>query len=128
MKDKKSFQFKNIMGVCGIDCSRCQIYLAPKKPKLALKLAKAFDKMWDNVKPEDFHCSTCRGEFSECWTNECWIRSCCVDDKNLDFCYQCQDFPCKGLEEWANKNKRYMRALITLKNMKDKKKKTITII
>jgi hypothetical protein len=128
MKDKKSFQFKNIMGVCGIDCSRCQIYLAPKKPKLALKLAKAFDKMWDNVKPEDFHCSTCRGELSECWTKECWIRSCCVDDKNLDFCYQCQDFPCKGLEEWANKNKRYMRALITLKNMKDNKKKTVSII
>ena len=123
MKIVKTFQIKKVISVCGLDCAQCQIYLAPYNPGLSNKLVKMFDNMWDNVKPEDFHCSTCRGEISECWTKECWIRDCCVNTKKLDFCYQCQEFPCKGLEERSGKSKRYMRALNDFKKMKKKIKK-----
>ncbi|MFX0039008.1 MAG: DUF3795 domain-containing protein [Promethearchaeota archaeon] len=121
MNKGKITQAKLIISVCGIDCAQCKIYQAPNNPKIAERLVKIFDKMWDNVKPEDFHCSTCRRHLLECWTKECWIRSCCINDRKLEYCYQCQDFPCKGLEKRAKKNKRYLIALNNLKKMKKKK-------
>lgn len=124
MKGAKTFQIRKVMSVCGLDCAQCQIYLAPHSPKITDRLVKIFDKMWDNVKPEDFHCSTCRGDISDCWTKECWIRYCCVTEKKLDYCYQCEDFPCKGLEERATKSKRYIVALNNLKRMKKKENKS----
>jgi hypothetical protein len=123
MHDGKTFQLKKIFSVCGLECTQCRIYLAPYNPTIADRLVRTFENMWDNVKPEDFHCSTCRGEISECWTKECWIRYCCIEEKKLDYCYQCKDFPCKGLEDRAKKNKRYIVALNNLKRMKRKEKK-----
>ena len=111
-----------MISLCGLDCSKCKIYLAPNNSKIAQRLVRIFDKMWEDVSPEDFHCSTCRGEISECWTSECWIRDCCVKDKKLDYCYQCQDFPCNGLNERANTSKRYSKALKMLKKIKKQKK------
>ena len=122
MNKAKTIQIKKVISVCGLDCAQCKMYLAPYNPGLANKLVKMFDKMWDNVKIEDFRCSTCRGEISTCWTKECWIRDCCVNDKKLDYCYQCQKFPCKGLEERATKSKRYLRALKDFKKIRSKKK------
>ncbi|MFW9828464.1 MAG: DUF3795 domain-containing protein [Candidatus Thorarchaeota archaeon] len=122
MNKGKTVQIKKEISVCGLNCMDCQIYQAPYNKVLANKLVKMFHNMWDNVKPEDFHCSTCRGKLSECWTKECWIRDCCVNDKKLNFCYQCKDFPCKGLEERATKSKRYLRALNDFKKIKSKKK------
>ncbi|MFW9999992.1 MAG: DUF3795 domain-containing protein [Candidatus Hodarchaeota archaeon] len=115
--------FKKLIAVCGLDCAQCKIYLAPFNPKITQQLIRTFNNIWDNVKPEDFHCSTCRGEISDCWTKECWIRNCCINNKKLEFCYQCQDFPCEGLKERANKSKRYKAALNNLKKMKKKGRK-----
>lgn len=122
MNEGKTFQIKKIISACGLDCAQCKIYLAPDNPGIADRLVRMFDNMWDKVKPEDFHCSTCRGAISECWTKECWIRYCCINDKKLEYCYQCQEFPCKRLEEQAKKNKRYIVALNNLKRMKRKEK------
>jgi hypothetical protein len=123
MHEGKTFQLKKVFSVCGLECTQCKIYLAPYNPSIADRLVKMFENMWDNVKSEDFHCSTCRGEISDCWTKECWIRYCCVNEKKLDFCYQCQEFPCKRLEDHAKKNKRHLVALNNLKRMKRKTEK-----
>ena len=122
MGNLKTVSFKKIISVCGLDCTKCKVYLAQYNLGLANKLVKTFDNIWDNVKAEDFHCNTCRGEITDCWTKECWIRDCCINDKSLEFCYQCQIFPCKGLEKWADQHKRYKMALNNLKKMKIKKK------
>jgi len=36
----------------------------------------------------------------------------------LEFCYECQDFPCSRLNEWAKGSKRYEKAVGRLKEMK----------
>ena len=110
------------LAVCGLLCNECDTFKAPKDPKIAKKLAEQFEGMWENVKPEDFHCNGCRGDRLKCWTTECWIRECCIDNKDLAFCYECQEFPCDRLKEWANKNNRYKEALNNLKNLKLKKR------
>jgi len=112
----------NIIAVCGLVCSDCKIYNAPNNPEIAKDLVKLFEGQWENVKMEDFHCNGCR-DAENCWSEDCWIRDCCVRDKRLDYCFECQVFPCKKLKEWANQNFKYKEALSNLKKMKKKSEK-----
>jgi len=53
------------------------------------------------------------------WSADCWILKCCVDDKGLQFCYQCDGFPCERLSGRANESKRYDQALYRLHRMRE---------
>jgi hypothetical protein len=111
-----------LFAVCGLECNKCKIYNAPKNPEIAKELVKIFDGRWENVGVEDFHCNGCR-DVENCWTEDCWIRDCCVKEKMLNYCYECQDFPCNKLKNWADENEGYAIALQNLKEMKKKSKK-----
>jgi hypothetical protein len=111
-----------IIAYCGINCGECNIYLAPNNPQIAVKLVELFNGKWEKVKAEDFHCETCRKLVDKCWTEECWIRNCC-QEKKLEYCFECEEFPCYKLKEWSRTNKRYKQAFQTLKNMKKQKKR-----
>ena len=52
------------------------------------------------------------------WSADCWILRCCVDERGLDSCYLCPDFPCQPLNEWATQNDSYAQALSRLVSMK----------
>lgn len=106
------------ISVCGLDCGNCDIYNASNNPEIAHQLVKQFQGAWEDVKAEDFHCNGCRSNKTQCWTPDCWIRECCVNNKNLEYCYECQEFPCIKLKKWANKSERYGTALNQLKKMK----------
>jgi hypothetical protein len=107
-----------LIAACGLNCVECDIYLAQNNLETAQKLVEQFDGMWEDVKVTDFHCSTCKGDQSECWTSECWIRDCCLENKKLEFCYECKEFPCIKLIEWSKQSENYAKAL---QNLKDKK-------
>jgi hypothetical protein len=70
------------------------------------------------IKPDDVRCLGCKGDRAQHWSADCWILECCVDKKGLQFCYQCQDFPCGKLSEWAEEDKRYKEALSRLRERK----------
>jgi hypothetical protein len=111
-----------LTGACGLDCEQCDIRWASDDPELARTIADWLKQHWSpQVKSEDVHCSGCKGDRAKHWSADCWILQCCVDRKGLEFCYQCQDFPCSGLEEWAKGDKRYEKALSRLKKMKETK-------
>ena len=82
------------IAICGLDCGNCDIYNASNNPEIAHQLVKQFQGAWEDVKAEDFHCNGCRSNKTQCWTPDCWIRECCVNNKNLEYCYECQEFPC----------------------------------
>lgn len=106
-----------IIAVCGLICSDCKIYKAPNNPEIAKELVAYFEGQWENVKMEDFHCNGCRDAL-DCWSTDCWIRDCCTIEKSLDFCFQCQEFACEKLDEWAKNGNEYKRALDNLKRMR----------
>ncbi|MFX1574840.1 MAG: DUF3795 domain-containing protein [Promethearchaeota archaeon] len=106
------------IAVCGLVCSECKIYNAPNDPEIAEELVNIFKGQWENVKMEDFHCNGCR-DAENCWSDDCWIRNCCIKDKNLNFCYECHDFPCDKLKAWAMEDESYSKALQTLHDMKE---------
>jgi hypothetical protein len=44
------------------------------------------------------NCKGCRFGGGWSWWGGCPVRDCCIQ-KDIDFCYQCEDFPCKKLGE-----------------------------
>lgn len=107
-----------IIAVCGLNCSDCDIYKAADSPELAEGIVKWFKKN-RNVKLNamDIRCGGCRGKRDEHWSSDCWILKCCVDEKGLEYCSECDDFPCDKLLEWSKESEGYARALNRLKSM-----------
>lgn len=109
------------LAVCGLICDEqhCDIFQASSHPEVARKIADWFKQERDEeVNPEAIRCSGCKGDRDEHWSPDCWILQCCVDGKGLEFCCQCQDFPCARLEGWAGEDERYGKALDRLKDMR----------
>ena len=114
-----------MIAVCGLDCTGCDIRRAPTDPEAAGRLVGWFREMgWlkagegmSEVIERSMYCRGCRGDRSVHWSADCWILKCCVDEKGLAFCYECDDFPCRRLEEWAGENARYTEALERLRRM-----------
>jgi hypothetical protein len=111
-----------LTGVCGLDCEQCDIRWASDNPELACTIADWLRQHgFPPVRPEDVHCSGCKGDRAKHWSADCWILLCCVDKKGLEFCYECRAFPCDKLNEWSKKDHRYGHALSQLKEMKRNK-------
>jgi len=114
-------QENQMIAVCGLDCSGCDILQATNDPKIAQGIVDWFKRERnEEVKVKDVHCLGCRGDRTKHWSPDCWILQCCVDKKGLEFCYECEDFPCEKLVEWSKTNKGYGQALNRLKEMKKK--------
>ncbi len=104
---------------CGIDCTTCSIYQAANDPAKAACLAEEWKKTWlPDVTPEWFVCQGCRADRSLCWSGDCSIHACCVEQKGLDLCSQCDEFPCAKIEEWGAKPAHHVAAFEWLKSMR----------
>lgn len=118
---------KPMIAVCGLDCGNCDIRNVPTDPGAAKRVVAWFqDQGW--LKAEEgvkeiiarrMYCTGCRGDRSLHWSAECWILHCCVDEKGLEFCSECRDFPCSKLADWAKQSAGYAEALARLQRMKE---------
>jgi len=109
----------DMIAVCGLDCGKCEILEASTNGELAKKISDWFKKERNtDVKVEDIYCQGCKGDKNKHWSPDCWILQCCVDEKGLEFCSECEDFVCEKLTEWAKGNERYENALNRLKQMR----------
>lgn len=113
-----------IIAVCGLDCTECDMRLAPTDPEAAKRVVAWFREMgWleddeglDEVLERSMYCKGCRGDRSVHWSPDCWILQCCVDERGLSHCYQCDIFPCQRLTERAEESQRYTEALERLRD------------
>ncbi|MFX0039159.1 MAG: DUF3795 domain-containing protein [Candidatus Hodarchaeota archaeon] len=93
---------KNLLAPCGLYCGVCAIYIADRDNNLKFK-----EKLVDVYKPftktvDDLRCKGClsvnpENIFGYCQT--CQIRD-CVMSKEINGCYQCNDFPCKFIDRF----------------------------
>ena len=108
-----------MIAVCGLDCGPCDMREASDDPKLAKEIVEWFERERnEGLKIEDIHCRGCKGDREEHWAPDCWILQCCVDEKGLEFCSDCGDFPCDRLEKWATGSERYGIALDRLQSLR----------
>jgi hypothetical protein len=64
------------------------------------------------------YCQGCRGDRSIHWSADCWILECCVDNRQLESCHECDLFPCDRLVTWSRQNASYTQALSRLQRAK----------
>jgi hypothetical protein len=108
-----------MIAACGLVCDDCEIMKATDDEGLATRIAQWFKReLNEEVDPEQIMCAGCTGDRDLHWSPDCWILLCCVDQKRLDFCYECSEFPCAKLQEWAKENEGYGEALERLHAMK----------
>jgi hypothetical protein len=110
---------ERLIAACGLDCTDCDIRLATTNVQLAMDIAQWFKhERKEDVPIERIRCDGCSGDREHHWAADCWILKCCIDGKGLNFCYECTDFPCAALEQWAGGSERYGKALERLKGMR----------
>jgi hypothetical protein len=107
------------IAACGLNCTACDILRATSNAELAHRIAGLFkEHEAAEIRPDDVRCLGCKGDRAQHWSANCWILKCCVDKKGLQFCYECQGFPCDRLSEWGKEDSRYEEALSRLRGMK----------
>lgn len=121
----------NQFAPCGLDCSRCADYAGGKIQELSTQLAKLLNgylrvsKVRKDINPvysnypqfeemlnlfTQAACSGCRGDNVLC-PIEC-VAGRCTREKGIDFCFQCEEFPCSKQidpltkERWLKFNQR----------------------
>jgi hypothetical protein len=115
-----------LIAVCGLDCTGCPLLNATTDESAAQDLVGWFKQEgWlkehegtAELMAQGPYCRGCRGDRSIHWSADCWILKCCVDDKGLEFCYECGSFPCQRLIDWAKQNEHYSQALNRLLRMR----------
>ncbi|MHC5038811.1 MAG: DUF3795 domain-containing protein [Planctomycetota bacterium] len=119
-----------MIAVCGLDCEGCDIRTFPHDPEAAERIVAWYRKMgWlkenegaaDAVR-KSMLCQGCRGDRRKHWSADCWILLCCVDEKHLESCHDCDTFPCERLREWGKENADYAKALARLQDMRGKER------
>jgi len=111
-----SQQIKDSIAPCGLSCETCFAHVDGDIRRYSLKLkeklgnfdlyAKRFETLLDNpifAKYPDFkdmlnyfaseNCKGCRNEQCKLFKS-CGVRG-CQQEKQIDYCYQCDEFPCK---------------------------------
>ena len=99
------------LACCGLDCGQCSIHLRTNE-ELDYWQQKSVDL---NL----IRCDGCRSaREGHHWSPECKILACCLDERGLDFCAQCSDFPCPIIEDFVEGVEHHARAVETLRKMK----------
>ena len=119
----------NPIAVCGLDCTGCPLLKAATDEAAAQDLVGWFKhEGWieeqegaAEIMARGPYCQGCRGDRSIHWSANCWILKCCVDDRGLEFCYECEAFPCQRLTDWAKQNDQYTQALDRLHHLREER-------
>ncbi len=87
---------KELLAPCSMYCGVCGVYMASRdnNQKLKEKLAKAY-----GVTPEQIACKGCLSTEKFVYCQKCDIRT-CVMEKNYQGCHECNEFPCKIIDDF----------------------------
>lgn len=125
-----SDEILNSISACGLNCDKCFAHEAGDIRKYSLKLkeklgnfdvyAERFVTLLDNPifkKYGDFktmldffasaNCKGCRKEYCKVFKS-CGVQA-CHKEKNIDFCFQCDEFPCNKTNFDENLKKRWVQ-------------------
>ncbi len=87
---------KKLAAPCGLYCGVCGVYIAHKDNNIKFKerLTSVY-----NVSTDEIKCEGCLSDNLFIFCITCPIRS-CVIEKGIEGCHQCNDFPCKFIDDF----------------------------
>jgi hypothetical protein len=87
---------KELLAPCGLYCGVCGVLMAHRDDNLKFKerLSTVY-----GCSPEEIVCNGCLSDTRFKYCRQCPIRS-CAQEKNLEGCHQCSDFPCGLIAEF----------------------------
>jgi hypothetical protein len=92
---------KKLTSPCGLPCFHCTAYLATTNPEIRKKVSEAL-----NIPEEKVSCEGCRPQEGKIKLLkpdvQCKIYQ-CVMDRKIEFCNECDDFPCERFQPYADK-------------------------
>ncbi len=81
--------------VCGLFCPACSAFIATREdPERLQKIADGW-----GVPVEEARCDGCRSDRRFVYCRTCHMVSCAAE-RGLDFCGQCDEYPCQQLKEF----------------------------
>ena len=94
-QNSKTSGMKRLIAICGLDCEKCDAYIATKNNDQALRVKTA--KLWAELNnapilPEHINCEGCRmdGRKTVFCDRLCLIRQCALS-KGFETCGECQE-------------------------------------
>jgi len=92
---------------CGLYCGACPIGIANELDDL--EALKRMASEWE-MNPSDLTCSGCKTDSTAVFCTNCRMRL-CAREKKLEFCFECDVFPCNELTEFRNDNAHHHSAV-----------------
>jgi hypothetical protein len=88
----------NLVAPCGIDCGTCELYICKDDAALMQILIEK------GIPKDKIPCPGCRPLQGYCpvKTDECKNYH-CVNEHQVNFCYECTDFPCNKLHPCSDR-------------------------
>ena len=113
---------EKMVGICGLYCGTCPNYLASRKNDLE-QLKKISEAT--GIPIEEVRCDGCLSDnvFAPCVKCMHGFRE-CAKEKEVDWCFECPDFPCQRLEDFkdvhiVNNISHHEHVIDELNNMKE---------
>jgi hypothetical protein len=94
----KLYQRMKLLAPCGIDCGVCELYNCKDDPGLAEELVST------GIPVDKMPCPGCRSKKGHCpaLPSQCDTYK-CVKSREIDYCFECEEFPCLMLHPAADK-------------------------
>ncbi len=94
---KKRFPEPDIRqaAVCGLFCTACTVFIGTREDPDRLKVMA--ERLQISV--EELSCEGCRAENRSLRCQTCQFVSCAAE-KGVDFCSECDEYPCEDLKEF----------------------------
>ncbi len=94
-QDKADEVDKSCAAVCGLFCEACSLYIgSTEEPERLEYIAREY-----NMTVEEMRCLGCRSEKLSQFCLNCKFVECAAG-KGIDFCVECDEFPCAELKEF----------------------------
>lgn len=90
--------YREMTAPCGLDCFNCIVYLANNNDEMRKLVSER-----TGIPFEKAVCKGCRGERGQCPVIpvHCHVYP-CAEEKGIDFCFDCKEFPCDYLHPYAD--------------------------
>jgi len=85
---------RSLAGPCGLYCGVCGVYIAHRDGNV--KLQERLSAVY-GVEPGEIRCEGCLSDEVFVLCKVCPVKR-CVEEKGLEGCHECDDFPCGTIE------------------------------